>query len=169
LLLASVNKMARVTVSKSRDNEWQQKLLELRRVTRVVAGGKRMSFRVVMVIGDQKGRVGVGVAKGKDVARATEKSVFQAKKNIFQVPVVDGTIPHQVEAKHSSARIIIKPAAKGRGLIAGGAARVVLSFAGIKDATTKNLGRTTNRLTNAEATIRALKKLKISSKIIKQQ
>ncbi len=153
--------MARVTISKSRNNEWQQKLLELRRVTRVVSGGKRMSFRIVMIIGDQKGKVGIGVAKGKDVARATEKAVFQAKKNVFQVPVFNGTIPHQVDAKHSSAKIVIKPAKKGRGLIAGGAARVVLSFAGIKDATAKNLGRTTNKLTNAEATVKALKKLKI--------
>ena len=153
--------MARVTISKSRNNEWQQKLLELRRVTRVVSGGKRMSFRVVMIIGDQKGKVGVGVAKGKDVARATEKAVFQAKKNVFQVPVFNCTIQHQVDAKHSSARILIKPAKKGRGLIAGGAARVVLAFAGVKDATAKNLGRTTNKLTNAEATIKALKKLKL--------
>ena len=152
--------MARVTISRSKNNEWQQKLLELRRVTRVVSGGKRMSFRVVMIIGDQKGKVGVGVAKGKDVARATEKAVFQAKKNVFQVPVLNGTIPHQVDAKHSSAKIVIKPARKGHGLIAGGAARVVLSFAGIKDATAKNLGRTTNKLTNAEATVKALKKLK---------
>lgn len=153
--------MARVTISKSRNNEWQQKLLELRRVTRVVSGGKRMSFRVVMVIGDQKGKVGVGVAKGKDVAQATEKAVFQAKKNVFQTPIFNGTIPHQVDAKYSSAKILIKPAKKGRGLIAGGATRVVLSFAGIKDATAKNLGRTTNKLTNAEATIKALKKLKV--------
>ncbi|HCI05205.1 MAG: Ribosomal protein S5 [Parcubacteria group bacterium GW2011_GWC1_45_9] len=152
--------MARVTISRAKDSEWKQKLLELRRVTRVVAGGKRMSFRVVMVIGDLKGRVGVGVAKGKDVALATEKAIFQAKKAIFQVPIENGTVPHQVEAKHSSARIIIKPAKKGRGLIAGGAARVVLAFAGYKDVTTKNLGRTTNQLTNAVATINALKKLK---------
>ncbi len=76
--------MARVTISKSRNNEWQQKLLELRRVTRVVSGGKRMSFRIVMIIGDQKGKVGIGVAKGKDVARATEKAVFRQKRMFFR-------------------------------------------------------------------------------------
>jgi small subunit ribosomal protein S5 len=152
--------MPRAAVSRTRDEEWKQKLLEVRRVTRVVAGGKRLSFRVVMVIGDFKGRVGVGVAKGKDVARAVEKAIFQAKKNIFEVPIINGSIPHEVEAKHSSAKILIKPGKKGRGLIAGGAARVVLSFAGIKNATAKMLGRTTNRLTNAVATVEALKKLR---------
>jgi small subunit ribosomal protein S5 len=152
--------MPRAAVSRTRDEEWKQKLLEVRRVTRVVAGGKRLSFRVVMVIGDFKGRVGVGVAKGKDVARAVEKAIFQAKKNIFEVPIINGSIPHEVEAKHSSAKILIKPGKKGRGLIAGGAARIVLSFAGIKNATAKMLGRTTNRLTNAVATVEALKKLR---------
>lgn len=159
--------MARLTFTKAKDSQWQEKMLELRRVTRVVAGGKRMSFRAVVVIGDQKGRVGVGVAKGKDVAKATEKAVFQAKKEVFEVPIQNGTIPNQVYAKHSSAKIIIKPARKGRGLIAGGASRIVLSFAGVKDATAKNLGRTTNKLTNAVATIKALKKLKPVQKPIK--
>lgn len=159
--------MARLTYTKAKDSQWQEKMLELRRVTRVVAGGKRMSFRVVVVIGDQKGKVGVGVAKGKDVAKATEKAVFQAKKEVFEVPIQNGTIPSQVYAKHSSAKIIIKPARKGRGLIAGGASRIVLSFAGIKDATAKNLGRTTNKLTNAVATIKALKKLKPVQKLTK--
>ena len=149
----------RVTVSRNKDDRFAQKLLEVRRVTRVVAGGKRMSFRVVMVVGDKKGSVGVGVAKGKDVQKASEKALYQAKKTIILVPIVNDTIPHEVFAKHSSAKIILKPARKGRGLVAGGAARAVLSFAGIRNVTAKLLGRTPNKLTNAIATLKALQKL----------
>ena len=149
----------RVTVSKSKDDRFEQKLLEVRRVTRVVAGGKRLSFRVVMVVGDKRGSVGVGVAKGKDVQRATEKALHQAKKKIVTVPVVNDTIPHEVFAKHSSAKIILKPAKKGKGLVAGGAARAVLSFAGIRNVTAKLLGRTPNKLSNAMATLKALQQL----------
>lgn len=151
--------MTKVTISKRKEDQWQQKLLEVRRVTRVVAGGKRLSFRVVMVVGDFQGHVGVGVAKANDVSKAIEKAVYQAKKNVIEVPLVEGTISREVEAKHSSARILIKPARKGRGLVAGGPARIILAFAGIKDAVAKNLGQTTNKLTNATAALKALKKL----------
>lgn len=151
---------SRVTVSQSRAEQLEQKLLEVRRVTRVVKGGKRLSFRAIVVVGDKKGRVGVGVAKGKDVQQATEKAIYQAKKNIISVPLINDTIPHEVSAKHSSAKILIKPAQKGRGLIAGGAARVVLSFAGVRNATAKLLSRTPNKLSNAIVAMRALQKLK---------
>ena len=152
--------MPRVTVSRSKDSGFDQKTIELRRVTRVVAGGKRMSFRAVVVIGDRKGKVGIGVAKGKDVARATDKAVFQARKNVITVPLTKGTIPHEVIAKHSSAKIMLKPAKEAHGLIAGGASRVVLSYAGVKNVTAKILGRTPNKLTNAMATMRALGQLR---------
>jgi small subunit ribosomal protein S5 len=154
----------RVTVSRTKDDRFEQKLLELRRVTRVVAGGKRMSFRAVMIIGDKAGTVGIGLAKGKDVQQATTKSLFQAKKNLIQVPLVNGTIPHETRAKHSSAQIMLKPAREGHGLIAGGASRIVLSFAGVKNVTAKLLGRTPNKLTNAMATIKALAKLRLLQK-----
>lgn len=143
-----------------RQEEFKDKVLDLRRVTRVVAGGKRFRFRVTVVIGDLKGRVGVGVAKGLDVQQAIAKAKTAAKKNIFHVPLKDRTIPHEVEAKFSAARIRFKPAKEGHGMKAGGAARTVLSLAGIKDVTAKALGRTSNKLTNALATIEALKKLK---------
>ncbi len=152
--------VSRVTVSRSKEGGFDQKLVELRRVTRVVAGGKRMSFRAVVVLGDHKGQVGIGVAKGKDVARATDKAVFQARKNIISVPLVHATIPYEVTAKHSSAHVLLKPAKQGHGLVAGGVMRVVLSFAGIKDITAKVLGRTPNKLTNAMATMKALGQLK---------
>lgn len=144
---------------------FKDKVLDLRRVTRVVAGGKRFRFRATVVIGDEKGRVGVGVAKGLDVAQAVAKGKSAAKKRLFTIPLHGRTIPHQVEAKFSAARIRLKPAAVGHGLLAGGAARTVLSLAGIKDITAKALGRTPNKLTNALATLEALKKLKTNKKI----
>ncbi len=140
--------------------EFQEKTLDVRRVTRVVAGGKRFRFRVTLVLGDAQGRVGVGVAKGVDVAAAVGKAKTNAKKNVFMVPLKHGTIPHEVEAKFSAARIRLKPAIEGHGLRAGGAARVVLTLAGVKDIVAKTLGRTPNKLTNALATIAALKKLR---------
>lgn len=141
--------------------EFKEKVLDLRRVTRVAAGGKRFRFRATVVIGDERGRVGVGVAKGLDVASAVGKAKMEAKKNLLILKLKDGrTIPHEVIAKYSAAKVLVKPTGVGRGLKAGGAVRSVLSLAGIKDATAKCLGRTPNKLTNALATIEALKQLK---------
>jgi small subunit ribosomal protein S5 len=146
-------------------SEFQEKVIEVRRVTRVMAGGKRFSFRATVVIGDLKGRVGLGVAKGLDVSQAVEKSKRQAEKNMLTVALKDNrTLPHEVEAKYSAARVRIKPARAGHGLIAGGAARVVLELAGVKDVSAKILGRTKNKLTNALATIEALKKIRSKEK-----
>ncbi len=141
-------------------SEFKEKVLDLRRVTRVVAGGKRFRFRVTVVIGDEKGRVGVGIAKGVDVAQAVDKAKILARKNIIVVPLKDRSIPHEVEAKFSAARVIIKPAKGGHGLKAGGSVRQVLLLVGVRDATAKCLGGTKNKLTNAMAAIEALKKLK---------
>jgi small subunit ribosomal protein S5 len=141
--------------------EFNERVLDMRRVTRVVAGGKRFRFRATLVLGDEKGRVGIGIGKGVDVQQAVGKAKTDAKKNIIMVNLHDGrTIAHEVMAKYSAAKVLLKPASKGHGLRAGGAVRFVLSFAGIKDATSKILGRTPNKLTNAMATIEALKKLK---------
>lgn len=145
-----------------RKSEFSDRVLEVRRVTRVVAGGKRFSFRVTAVVGDFKGRVGVGVAKGLDVATAVAKAKRVAEKSVMKVLLKENrTIAHDVEAKYSAARVRLKPARRGNGLIAGGAARTVLELAGVKDISAKILGRTTNKLTNAMATIEALKKLKV--------
>ena len=146
--------------AEKRADEFQEKTLDIRRVTRVVAGGKRFRFRVTLVVGDGRGRVGIGVAKGMDVAASIAKAKSVARKNILVVPLKDGTIPHEVDANFSAARIRLKPAVKGHGLRAGGAARTVLSLAGVKDIVAKTLGRTPNKLTNALATLEALKKLK---------
>lgn len=150
----------RMPFPEKKSDEFQEKTLDIRRVTRVVAGGKRMRFRVTMVVGDGKGRVGVGIAKGLDVAGAIDKAKTAARKNIFTIPLKGRTIPHEVEAKFSAARIRLKPAVEGHGLRAGGAARTVLSLAGVRDIVAKTLGRTPNKLTNALATMEALKMLK---------
>ncbi len=141
-------------------DEFKEKVLDLRRVTRVTAGGKRFRFRATVVIGDGRGRVGAGIEKGLDVQQAVQKGRSAAKKNLITIPLKGRTIPHEVEAKFSAARVRLKPAKEGHGLVAGGAVRVVLSLAGIHDITAKCLGRTPNKLTNALATIEALKKLK---------
>lgn len=142
------------------DDGFKDKVLDLRRVTRVVAGGKRFRFRATVVIGDGHGRVGVGVAKGIDVPQSIAKARSAAKKTLVTVQLKKTTIPHEVEAKFSAARIRVKPAAEGHGLRAGGAARTVFTLAGIKDVTAKTLGRTPNKLTNALAALEALKKIK---------
>ncbi len=141
--------------------EFRERVLDMRRVTRVVAGGKRFRFRCTIVLGDEKGRVGIGVAKGLDVQQAIAKAKADAKKNMIVVAWKAGrTLAHEVHAQYSAANVLLKPGSLGHGLRAGGAVRFVLSFAGVKDATAKILGRTPNKLTNAMATIEALKTLK---------
>ncbi len=125
-----------------------------------MAGGKRFKFRATVVIGNEKGTVGIGIAKGMDVAQAVDKAKSDAKKNLITVKLKGKTIPHDVEAKFSAARVLIKPAKEGHGLKAGGAMRTVLLLVGVRDATAKCLGGTKNKLTNAMATVEALKKLK---------
>ena len=139
--------------------EFEQKLLDLARVTRVVKGGRRFRFRATLVIGDRKGRVGVGVSKGSDVSNAIEKAYNDAKKNMIKVTMDKKTIPHEVFEKLGSARIMLKPASEGRGIIAGGAIRAVVDLAGIHDIVSKSMG-TSNKLNVARATIEALKSLK---------
>lgn len=141
-------------------DEFESKVLDLSRVSRMTAGGRRFKFRAIVVVGDQKNRVGLGIAKGADVAQAVEKATRAAKKSLIEVPIVNETIPHQVEAKFGAARILLKPQAKGRGLVAGGTVRIICSLAGIKNISSKILSRTMNKLTNGMATIKALKQLK---------
>ena len=146
-------------------SEFEESLLDIARVTRVVAGGKRLSFRVTLVIGSRskdKHEVGVGISKGKDVAQAIQKASNKAKKNLITVPVVDETIPHEVKAKYKASRVIIKPAKKGKGIRAGGAVRTVLKLANISNANAKILSSSSNAINNARVTIIALSKLKNS-------
>ena len=153
----------RKTFERPKD-EFESKLLDLARVTRVAAGGRKFRFRAVMVVGDKKGKVGVGVAKGTDVSQAIEKATRMAKKNLIEVPIVEDTIPHQIQARFGAAEVILKPQRKGRGLVAGGTVRVICSLVGIRNISSKILGRTGNKLNNAEATIKALKSLKVKGR-----
>ncbi|HDL75013.1 MAG TPA: 30S ribosomal protein S5 [bacterium] len=139
--------------------EFESKLLDLARVTRMTAGGRRLRFRSVIVIGDKKGKVGIGVAKGKDVAQSVEKATRLAKKNLIIVPITEETIPYEVISKFGAAKVLLRPQRKGRGLVAGGTVRVVCTLAGIKNISSKILGKTGNKLNNAKATIKALKSL----------
>ena len=128
-----------------------------------MAGGKRLRFRACVAIGDRKGRVGWAVAKGADVAIAVNKGVNKAKKNLIKIRLIKGTIPHKVEAKFKAAKIMLKPAVEGTGIIAGGAVRQVLELAGVPNIYGKILGGTNNKISNIQATFKALESLKYSA------
>jgi len=145
---------------KTRKPEFEEQVVDIRRVTRVMAGGKRFRFRTTVIIGDGKGKVGVGIAKGLDVETSINKAKTKAKSNIIEISIKNGTILHEVTAKYSAAHVLLKPAPEGHGLLAGGSPRLVLKLAGVRNVTAKCLGNTNNKLTNALATIEALKKLK---------
>jgi small subunit ribosomal protein S5 len=139
--------------------EFEQKMIDIARVTRVMAGGKRMRFRACVAIGNRKGRVAIGLAKGADVTGAVTKAVNKAKKDFIDIPIVNETIPHEVFQKLGAARMLLKPAKKGRGIIAGGVVRIILELSGVKNVTSKILG-TGNKVNNAKCAIEALKNLK---------
>lgn len=142
-----------------RVQEFEQKIIGIRRVVRVMGGGRRFSFSVAMVIGDKKGRVGVGVGKAGDTALAIEKAIRQAKKNLITIKrTKNNSIPHNTEAKYGSTVIAIRPA-QGRGLVAGASVRTVLELGGVTDVTTKILSRSKNKTNIARAAIVALEKL----------
>ena len=147
-------------------DEFKERVLDMRRVTRVVKGGKRFRFRATLVVGDMAGRVGVGIGKGVDVQQAVMKAKTDAKKALIRLSLKDNrTLHHEVTAKYSAARVLLRPAPEGHGIKAGGAVRVVLSMAGVKDATAKILSRTPNKLTNALATMEALKQIRAGKKV----
>ncbi len=135
--------------------EFDSRTLELSRVTRVTKGGKRMRFRALVIVGDRKGRVGFAVAKGADVQMSVDKATRKAQKSILTVPLVRETIPHAIEAKFAAARVLLKPAPKGTGIKAGGAARAILEIAGVPNVISKSLG-SSNKINNVKATMLAL-------------
>ncbi len=143
--------------NKKEEQEFEQQLVDIARVTRVKAGGKRLSFRVLVVLGDKKGRVGAGVGKGADVSIAADKAVAKAKKNLINVPIINGTIPHEIYEKFKASKVLLKPTKQARGVIAGGPVRVVLELAGIRNVISKMKG-SSNKINNVWATINALKK-----------
>lgn len=139
--------------------EFEEKVIAIDRVARVVKGGRRFRFRATVVIGDGKGRVGVGVGKGGEVMTSIAKAVSRAKAQMITVPMRDHTIPHEIEVKFSGAQVLLKPASPGTGVIAGGAVRNVVEVAGIRDLLSKSLG-SSNKVNNAYATIAALSQLR---------
>nr|YP_010930396.1 ribosomal protein S5 [Ochrosphaera neapolitana]WKK50124.1 ribosomal protein S5 [Ochrosphaera neapolitana] len=147
---------------KTRDTkvEWAERVVSIQRVTKVVKGGKKLSFRAVLVVGDEKGQVGVGVGKASDVITAVRKGVTDAKKNIILVPLTSSdSIPHKINGRFGAAKLILRPSAPGSGVIAGSSIRTVLEIAGVKNILSKQLG-SNNLLNNARATINGLKALR---------
>lgn len=139
--------------------EFAQKIIGIRRVARVMAGGRRFNFSVTMVLGDKKGRVGVGMGKANDTSLAIDKATRDAKRRMITVPLTQAkSIAHEVEAKYCASSVSIRPS-KGRGLVAGSAVRIVLENAGITDVTAKILSRSKNPVNNARAAIKALQTL----------
>lgn len=138
--------------------QFEELVINIDRVSRVVKGGRRFRFKALVVVGDRKNKVGVGVAKGADVQSAVQKATDVAKKNLIVIPVVNETIPHENEIKFSGARVLLKPAAPGTGIIAGGVVRSIIGVTGIRNLLSKSLG-STNKVNIAYATIEALRTL----------
>lgn len=145
-------------------DEFDKKMLQVSRVSKTVKGGRTISFRAVVVVGDKKGKVGLGIGKAKEVPVAVEKATKAAKKNLITVPIVNGTVPYETVGKFSTSQVIIIPAKAGSGIIAGGAARPVFELAGYKDITSKIHGSTT-KINVIRATLKALKEMRSAEQI----
>ena len=144
---------------KKEPKEFDEQVIEIDRVTRVVKGGRKMRFRATVVIGNRKGKVGIGIGKSHEVTGAIQKAITKAKKDLLNVTLDGQTIPHRIKIKYKSARILLMPAVPGTGLIAGGTIRKVLELAGVKDILSKAFG-TSNKVNNTKATFKALALLK---------
>lgn len=150
-----------------REQEFEEKVVNVARVTTVVKGGRRFSFSVLVVIGNKKGKVGYGHGKAGEVPDAIKKAIKDAKKNLVTVPLIDGrTVPHIIQGKYISSNVLLKPAPKGKGLIASGGVRAVIELAGYKDVVTKSLG-SSNKTNVVKATVEALKLLRTVEEIAK--
>lgn len=154
---------------KEKETEWQERVVQIRRVTKVVKGGKKLSFRAILVIGNEKGQVGVGVGKASDVIGAVKKAVTDGKKNLVTIPITkNSSIPHIVTGQSGAAKVIIRPSAPGSGVIAGGAVRTMLELGGVKNILAKQLG-SSSPLNNARAAVNAFNNLKTFAQISKER
>lgn len=147
-----------------KEKEFSEKVIKINRVTRVVKGGRRLRFRATVIAGDHRGRVGMGVAKANEVSDAVSKAATKAKDNLITVPIINNSIPHEIFAKFGSARVLLKPATEGTGVIAGGAVRDILDLCGIKNVVGKMIG-SRNKLNSSHATLEALKLLRTKENV----
>ena len=148
------------------ESEWKEQVVQIRRVTKVVKGGKKLSFRAIVIVGNKKGQVGMGVAKAAEVIIAIQKAVADARKNLISVPLFNTTIPHMITGRSGAGSVVLKPASQGTGVIAGGAVRAVLELSGVENILSKSLG-SKSPLNAANATLNALKSLRKFSDVAK--
>jgi small subunit ribosomal protein S5 len=148
----------------SKDTELSEKVIKINRVAKVVKGGRRFSFSALVAVGNMNGMVGVGFGKANEVSTAIQKGINNAKKNMFKVPLVDGTIPYAIDARFGAGHVFMKPASHGKGVIAGGPVRMIMELAGVKNILTKSLG-SANALNIVNATINGLKMLKTPEQV----
>lgn len=148
------------------ESEWKEQVVQIRRVTKVVKGGKKLSFRAIVIVGNKKGQVGVGCAKASEVIIAIQKAIADGRKNLVTVPIFKTTIPHPITGRSGAGAVMLRPASQGTGIIAGGAVRFVLELAGIENVLSKSLG-SKSPLNAANATLEALKALKPFNEVAK--
>ena len=156
------------TTEEKPQSEWTERVVQISRVTKVVKGGKKLSFRAIVIVGNQKGQVGIGCAKASEVIIAIQKAIADGRKNVINVPIFKTTIPHPITGRSGAGAVMLKPASEGTGIIAGGAVRSVLELAGIENILSKSLG-SKSPLNAASATIEALKALKPFSEVAKKR
>ncbi len=156
------------TTEEKPQSEWTERVVQISRVTKVVKGGKKLSFRAIVIVGNQKGQVGVGCAKASEVIIAIQKAIADGRKNLITVPLFKTTIPHPITGKSGAGAVMLRPASEGTGIIAGGAVRSVLELAGIENILSKSLG-SKSPLNAANATIEALKSLTPFNEVAKKR
>ena len=164
----SRKKKVETTQETKPESEWKEQVVQVRRVTKVVKGGKKLSFRAIVVVGNQKGQVGVGCAKASEVIIAIQKAIADGRKNLINVPIFKTTIPHPITGRSGAGAVMLRPASQGTGIIAGGAVRSVLELAGIENILSKSLG-SKSPLNAANATLEALKALKPFNEVAKKR